>query len=303
MPTFGAFVLKRLLAAALFVAIVSGSALTLAHFAPGNGAEILEGQHTDDITRKRAAAGLDRPLFVQLESWIVGLGHFDLGTSFSRQEPVKDLLIEHAWPTAQLAGTALALATLIGLPLGLLTGSRPRSPLALLVTPVSIALVACPPIVGALALLLVGLRTGWLSVAPDHLAVPALALALPLAAMLERLQSQATSEALEAPDIRASAARGLPAWRLLWIHTSRQSLLPVLGIYGVVIGHLFSGSLAVEAVTSWPGLGRLMYGALLGRDLFLVTGCAMAGAIFLAAGNFAADMARALVDPRLTHGS
>ena len=168
----------------------------------------------------------------------------------------------------------------------------------MLVTPISLALVSCPPIVGALALLLLGVRTGWLSIATGSLAVPALALALPLAAMLERLQSQATADAIAAPDIRAAAARGVPAWRLLWVHVSRQSLRPVLGVYGVVIGSLFSGSLAVEVVTAWPGLGRLMYGALIARDLFLVAGCALAGATMLALGNLAADLLSALIDPR-----
>jgi peptide/nickel transport system permease protein len=304
-PSFGAFVLKRLLAAVVFVAVVSGSALTLAHFAPGDAATelILSGAGAQAAAQERARLGLDRPLYIQLGGWIAGLGRFDLGTSSSFHRPVTDLLRERAAPTALLAGAALALATLIGLPLGLLTGSRPRSVLALVVTPISIALVACPPIVGALALLFVGVRTGWLSVAPGHLGVPALALALPLAAMLERLQSQATSEVIAAPDIRAAAARGVPASRLLWIHASRQSLRPVLGIYGVVIGSLFSGSLAVEVVTAWPGLGRLMYDALMGRDLFLVAGCALAGAMFLAAGNLAADIARAVIDPRVTRTS
>jgi len=129
--------------------------------------------------------------------------------------------------------------------------------------------------------------------------LPALALSLPLAAMLERLQAQATLEALSAPDLVAAAARGLPPARLVWIHAARQSLRPVLGVYGIVIGSLFSGSLAVEFVTAWPGLGRLMYDALVGRDLFLVAGCALAGAIFLAVGNLIADLVRSLVDPRV----
>ena len=299
--SFVAFVSKRLLASAVFVAVVSGSALTLAHFVPGDATSeaFLSGAGAQSIAQERARLGLDRPLYAQLGGWIAGLVRFDLGTSSSFHRPVSDLLWERAAPTAQLAGTALLLATLIGLPLGLVTGARPRSFVALLVTPLSIGLVSCPPIVGALALLLLGVRTGWLSVAPGHLAVPALALALPLAAMLERLQSQATSEVMAAPDLRAAAARGLPAWRLLCVHASRQSLRPVLGIYGVVIGSLFSGSLAVEVVTAWPGLGRLMYDALMGRDLFLVAGCALAGAMFLAAGNLAADILRAVIDPRI----
>jgi peptide/nickel transport system permease protein len=153
--------------------------------------------------------------------------------------------------------------------------------------------------VGALALLWFALATGKLSIAPGSLAVPALALALPLAATLERLQSQATAEALTSPDIVAAAARGLSRTRLIWRHAFPQSLRPVLGIAGIVIGTLFSGSLAVEVVTGWPGLGTLMYHALQSRDVFLAAGCALVGAIVLAAGNFIADVIRALVDPRV----
>jgi peptide/nickel transport system permease protein len=198
-----------------------------------------------------------------------------------------------------LAAVVLVVATIIGLPLGLMTGARPRGLLAALVSPIAVAFVACPPIVAALALLLLASSTGWLSTSPGSLAVPALALALPLAASLERLQSRATAESLASPDITAAAARGVPAVRLLWIHAARQSLRPVLGVYGIVIGTLFSGSLAVEAVTGWPGIGRLMYDALVGRDLFLVAGCALAGGVLIALGNVTADVIRAVVDPRI----
>jgi peptide/nickel transport system permease protein len=171
------------------------------------------------------------------------------------------------------------------------------------VAPVSIALLACPPLVGALGLLFLAVATGWLSTAQGSLAVPTLALALPLAASLERLQSQATSEALGSPDLSAASARGVPAARLLWVHVARQSLRPVLGVYGLVIGSLFSGSLAVEVITGWPGLGRLTYDALVGRDLHLLAGCVLMGAIFIALGNLLADVIRAAVDPRVRDGA
>jgi peptide/nickel transport system permease protein len=91
----------------------------------------------------------------------------------------------------------------------------------------------------------------------------------------------------------------VPSWRLVWIHAARQSLRPVLGVYGIVIATHFSGSLAVEVITGWPGLGRLMADAVTGRDVYLVAGCALAGAALIAAGNFLADILRAAADPRL----
>jgi peptide/nickel transport system permease protein len=104
---------------------------------------------------------------------------------------------------------------------------------------------------------------------------------------------------MAAPDLVAAVARGLSPARIVWIHAARQSLRPVLGVYGVIIGTLLSGSLAVEVITNWPGLGRLMYEALRGRDLFLVAGCALVGAIGLALGNLVADVTRAIADPRV----
>lgn len=300
--SFAAFLLRRLLAALVFVAVVSSSALVLTKLAPGDATSelYLSGVDAATIARTRAELGLDRSIPAQLTDWVAGIVRFDLGRS-SRfgGRPVRDLVIERAPQTAMLAVVALTLATVLGLPLGLLTGSRPRGPLAGIVGVVSIALVACPPIVGALALLLLAASTGWLSIVPGNLAVPALALALPLAAVLERLQSRATTETIDTPALRAAAARGVPPARLLWVHAARQSVRPVLGIYGIVIGSLFSGSLAVEMVTSWPGLGRLMYEGIVGRDLFLVAGCALVGGVFIALGNLAADVARAVVDPRV----
>jgi peptide/nickel transport system permease protein len=295
------FFARRLLAALTLVVVVSVGAFVLGHFAGGDSTmELrLSGAGAQAVAARRAELGLDRPLASQFGSWIAGLARLDLGTSAMYDRPVSSLLAERAGNTAVLSSVALALAIGLGVPLGILTGARPRGPLATVVTPLSVALVSCPPIVGALALLLLAVRTGWLSIAPGDLAVPALALGLPFAAMLERLQSRATSDALAAPNLVAAAARGIPPRRLLWAHAARQSLRPVLGILGVLIGALFGGSLAVEYITAWPGLGRLMYDALVSRDLLLVAGCAMLGAVFLAAGNLIADLLRAWIDPRV----
>jgi peptide/nickel transport system permease protein len=301
--TLWPFLLRRLFGALIFVAVVSTSTLILVRLAPGDATTTLELAGADKATvdAERARLGLDRPLLSQVGGWLTGMVRLDLGRSSLYGRPVTELVFERAHQTAVLAAVVLVVATIVGLPLGMLTGAHPRGVLAALVSPIAIAFVACPPIVAALGLLLLASSTGWLSIAPGSLAVPALALALPLAASLERLQSRATAESLAAPDITAAAARGVPAVRLLWIHAARQSLRPVLGVYGIVIGTLFSGSLAVEAVTGWPGIGRLMLDALVGRDLFLVAGCALAGAVLIAFGNVAADVIRAVVDPRIGH--
>ncbi len=296
-----AFLVRRLLAALLLVALVSSGAFVLGHFAGGDATTelFLSGAGADVVAERRARLGLDQPLARQFGSWVWGLARLDLGTSAIYDRPVSELVAERASNTAVLSAAALALALLLGLPLGVMTGARPRGPLATIVTPISIALVSCPPIIGALALSLLAVRTGWLSITPGSLGVPALALGLPFAAMLERLQSRATADTLAAPNLLAAAARGIPPRRLLWVHAVRQSLRPVLGVLGIVIGALFGGSLAVEYITAWPGLGRLMYDALASRDLLLVAGCALLGAVWLAAGNLAADLLRAWIDPRV----
>lgn len=304
-PGLAVFLVRRLLAGVLFVFVVSLSALTLASLSPGDAtAELaIAGADAETLAAARARLGLDRSPAEQVAAWVAGLSHFDMGQSSRFGRPVSTLVFERALQTGRLAALALLLATAIGLPLGILTGSRPGGGLAGVVAPVSVALVSVPPLVGALGLLLLAATTGWLSVAQGALGVPTLALALPIAAMLERLQSQATREAMAAPDLVAAAARGVPAHRLVWRHAARQSLRPVLGIYGLVIGGLFSGSLAVEFVTSWPGLGRLMYDALVARDLPLIAGCALCGAVLIALGNAVADVMRAVVDPRARSAS
>ena len=123
---------------------------------------------------------------------------------------------------------------------------------------------------------------------------------LPLAATLERLQSQAiASRVARAASSRPAARAASTARASILRHAWPVSLRPVLGLYGVMIGSLFSGSFVVEVVTAWPGLGRLMFDALRARDLFLVAGCAATGALFLAAGTLLADLLLAYADPRV----
>jgi peptide/nickel transport system permease protein len=299
------FVVKRIAVALLFVLVVSSGALMLVRLAPGDATSelFLSGASQETIAAARHRLGLDESPLSQLGDWVTGLMRFDLGESSRFGRPVAGLVAERMRNTAALAGVAVLLAMALGLPIGMLTGARPRSALARIVNVVSMFFVCCPPIIGTLALLLLGATTGWLSIAPGRIALPALALALPLAAMLERLQAQAVSETVNAPAIVAAAARGVPARRLLWVHAGRQALRPVLGVAGIVLATLFSGSIAVETITAWPGLGRLMLDALVSRDLFLVAGCALAGATLVAVGNFLADLLRAAADPLAGHAS
>lgn len=315
----GRYLLRRLGFALLLVLTVSSASLLLTHMAPG---DITSDQallmDAAARARVRAELGLDRPLAVQYVSWLSGAIQLDFGRSLLYSRPVSALVGERALNTAVLAGVALLLATVIGVPLGIYSGTRPRGLARGAVRVVSILALSVPPLIGSLALVFLAARTGWLPVGgmtsstgidptwshwlsdlARHLPIPALALALPLAATLERLQSQAIAKAVREPFVAASRARGLGHPQAVIRHAWPVSLRSVLGLYGVMIGSLFSGSFVVEVVTSWPGLGRLMYDALKARDLYLVAGCAASGAFFLAAGTWIADALSAIADPRL----
>jgi peptide/nickel transport system permease protein len=212
-----------------------------------------------------------------------------------------------------LAVTALAVATLLGLPLGIISGSRRKGVVPAVVRAGSLILLSMPPLLTSLVLVFAAARTGWFpiggmrsatSVSPGlldilkHMVVPVLALALPIAATFERLQAQAISETVDQPYVLAALARGVSRRRVVWRDALKAALGPVASVYGLVIGSLLSGSFAVEMITAWPGLGRLMLDALRARDVYLVAGCAAAGSVFLAFGTLVSDAALALVDPR-----
>jgi peptide/nickel transport system permease protein len=298
------FLLRRALAAVFLVFAVTSGALLLAQLAPGDYTSEI-GRSREQIAAERHRLGLDRPFLAQYADWLRRGLTLDLGESFQYHQPVIQLVRARAANTAVLAIAALVVATLLGIPGGVFTGSRSGGA-ARLLRGASTILLSVPPLISSLALLTIAARTGWLPVSgmgsPSHFVVPTLALALPIAATLERLQSQSIGDVLNRPFAIAARARGIPDTRIVWRHGWRQSLGPILAIYGVIIGSLFSGSFAVEIVTSWPGLGDLMLQALITRDTYLVAGCAAAGAAFLAIGVLAADVAHAMADPRLEVG-
>ena len=315
--TLGRFLLRRAAVALLLTFVASSAALVLTLLGPGDFAADDTFGDAELIAARRAQLGLDRPILIQYADWVGRAVRLDFGQSLLYSRPVGDLLGERALNTAVLAAAALGAATLVGIPLGIYTGVRRRGPGVRLVRVLSVLTLSMPPLIASLALVLFAARTGWFPVGgmvssgasemswarwladlAHHIPLPALALALPLAATLERLQSQAMRDAIAQPFVRAAEARGLSPDQAMLRHGWRVSLGAVLGLYGLMIGSLFSGSFIVEVVSAWPGLGRLMYDALRARDLYLVAGCAAAGAFFLAIGTFLADVLLAVADPR-----
>jgi len=302
------------------VFVVSSGAVLLTRISPGSIVAdlVASGASRETIERERARYGLDRPVLEQYATWLSHAARLDFGDSLMFNRPVSELVRQRAANTALLAVVALALATLVGIPLGVVSGSRRKGVAAAVIRSASLVCLSLPPLVTSLVFVFIAARTGWFPIggmtsieAADsgwfswlrdvawHLPVPALALALPLAAVLERLQSQATGETLGEPYMLATMARGVPRSRLVWRDNFKASARPVASIYGLIVGGLLSGSFVVEIVTSWPGLGRLMFDGLRARDLYLVAGCATVGSIFLAAGTLLSDVMLAFADPRM----
>jgi len=304
------YIARRLAFAIVLIFAVSSASLMLTRFAPGDYVtETLGGTERREVLEAaRARYGLNRSFGAQYRDWLAGALHLDFGRSMQYDRPVTELIPERARNTGILALTALVVATLIGLPLGVVTGTRPRGLVPATIRGASILLLSMPPLLTSLFLVFLSAKSGWLPVGGmttssgegllTHMIVPVAALALPLIAMFERLQSQAMSDTVSQPYVVATFGRGVPLSRVIWRDALKNALRPIASIYGLVVGTLLSGSFAVEAVTAWPGLGGLMLGALRARDVYLVAGCAAAGSVFLAIGTLMSDAALAILDPR-----
>ena len=317
------FLLRRAAFALLLVVVASSSALVLTRLAPGDvTADLGALARPDEVRAVRARFDLDRSIGTQWALWAGRVLRADFGRSYLYNRPVRDLVMRAALNTAVLAVSALIVATLAGVSLGVVTGRARRSAASghwrELIRVASLLFVSVPPLVISLILVLIAARTGWFPVGGMsstaaasmtwgswlvdlgwHLFLPTLALALPLTAVFERLQSQALVEVEGQPYLIAASARGVSEAEVLWRHAWPASLRPICAVFGVAVGALLSGSFIVEHVTSWPGLGRLMYEALKARDIYLVAGCAATGSLFLAVGSLVGDLLLAFVDPRV----
>ena len=310
------YLARRLAFAIVLVVAVSSGSFILARLAPGDFVTLTtRGQVSPEtMQRERARFGLNKSVAAHYRDWFAAAVRLDFGDSMLYDRPVRGMIVERAANTAILAVAALVLATAVGLPLGIVAGSRRGGLIPAAIRSASLLLLSMPPLLTSLLLVFIAARTGWFPIAGmrsattpgggatldllQHLVVPSLAIALPLAAMLERLQAQAMSEVIAEPFVLATLARGVPRSRVVWRDALKAALRPVAGVYGLIVGTVLSGSFAVEVITAWPGLGSLMLTALRARDVYLVAGCAAAGAVFLAFGTLVADLALAFVDPR-----
>lgn len=273
---------------------------------PGDPIDAMLGERASSADREslRASLGLDRPPLERLARYAAGIARGDLGTSLATGRPVRALLAERYPATLALALAAGALAVAIALPLGLLAAARPggtadRASLAL-----ATAATALPSFaLGPLLILAFGIALPWFPVAgrtgPASLVLPAITLGLGMSAVLARQLRGAMLEALDLDCIRAARARGVPPARVFLVHGLRLSASPAVVLLALQLGGLLAGAVVTETVFAWPGLGRLLVQAIGARDLPLVQGCSLAIALTFVAANLAADLAQALLDPRV----
>ena len=307
------WLLRRLAGLVIALITASGVVFCLMTVLPGDPAEIMLGTQArpDTLAALRAEMGLDRPVLVRYVAWVTGLLHGDFGTSLTYSVPVAELVQERLAVTIPLAIAALLLTLLIALPLGAWAAARQKSALDSLLIAITQLGVAIPNFWFAMMLVLVfaiswrvlpsGGFPGW-SAGPQaalSLILPAIALALPQAAILTRVMRSSLLETLGEDYIRTARAKGLTYAQALRRHAFRNALIPVLTILGLQFSFLMAGTIVIENVFSLPGLGRLIFQAINQRDLIVVQSVVMLliGCIIII--NFLVDCAYAIVDPRL----
>lgn len=309
-----AFLAKRLSVGFVTLIVASIVVFAVLEVLPGDPAQLMLGMNATDeaIAALREQMGLDQPLIVRYLSWIGGLLTGDFGRSFTYSSPVLDLIAERAVVSLPLALIALVMSTVIAIPVGLFAAAR-RGKAADTVTMGAAQIgVAVPNF--WFALILIYIFAVWLRLVPSggfpgwdagvwagvkSLLMPAVALALPQAAILSRVTRSALLEVLGEDYIRTARAKGMPRRHVLWRHALRNAMIPVLTILGLQFAFLLAGTIIIENVFYLPGLGRLVFQAITQRDLIVVEGVVMLLVASVILVNIVVDICYALVDPRL----
>ena len=321
-----AYIARRLLLAIPTLAGIVVIVFLLLHLAPGSPVTASGGESGRRVSGRAAEEmkrlyGLDRPLPERFGKWIVRVVRLDLGESFVDRRRVSDRILEALPYTLTLNGLALLLTLLIAIPLGVEAGGRPEGAFDRLSGAALFALYSTPSFWAALLLqTLFSVKLRWLplyGVASDpepagfagvadrisHLALPVICLTYGSLAFYARLVRAGVAEARNADYVLAARARGLSRREALWKHAFRNALLPLVTLLGLVLPGLLSGSVIIERIFAWPGLGRLYFDSILSRDYPVVLALSLVGAVATLAVTLAADVAYAVADPRVRDGT
>ena len=315
------YLLRRLGHALFLVFGVSILAFLFTTLAPGNYLDEMRLNPQiapETLVALRAQYQLDRPLPLRYASWLNSVVRGQMGFSFAYNAPVAPLLLVRAKNTLLLTVTATFLAWAIALPLGIWSAERLGRLPDRFISWGTAALLVIPDLALALGLLVLAVRTHWFptggmaSVGSEslssfnrfrdlarHMTLPVAALVLSALPLLVRHVRAAVAEVLDAPFLLAAEGHGIPRFTLLYRYALPAAANPLVSLFGFSIGALLSGSLLIEVVMSWPGLGPFLLEAILARDIYVVIGGVLFSTIFLVVGNFLADLLLYWIDPRI----
>ncbi len=302
--------LSRIALSFVTLGAVALTVFLLIRIVPGDpvGVMLGEGAAVADHAALRTALGLDRPLHVQLADDLIRLARLDLGDSLVSRRPVAAILGERIGATLELAFTAFALAILIAFPLGVWAAvARGRWGDAV-ARGIALAGISVPSFwLGPLLVLVFAMGLGWFPVsgreAPGALVLPALTLALGLAAPLARMLRGSLIAVFSEDYMRTARAKGASASALLLRHALPNALIPVVTVLGLQLGGLLTGAVITEVVFDWPGLGSLTVEAIQGRDYPVVQGCVLLVSAIYIGVNAVTELVYAWIDPRAAEGT
>lgn len=308
------YALKRLVSLVVSLAVASVVIFVTIEVAPGDPASYMLGINAqpETVAALRAELGLDQSKIARYLDWVGGLLRGDFGTSYTYRTPVAQMVADRLWISLPLALMALVISTAIAFPAGLYAASRRGRPADVAVVGATQLGIAIPNFWFAMMLVLVfAINLRWFSAggfpgwdagafkAIKALTLPAIALALPQAAILTRVMRSALIDTLGEDFIRTARAKGLSQAQAVWRHGVRNALIPVLTILGLQFSFLLAGAIIIEQVFFLPGLGRLVFQAISQRDLIVVESVVMLLVFAVILVNFMVDLAYAAVDPRL----
>ncbi|ESX23464.1 ABC transporter permease [Mesorhizobium sp. LSJC264A00] len=294
----------------------------LLQLAPGDAADVMAGEAGSATVETMAALrerfGLDNPLLVQLFNYLYNLAHFSLGFSPRYGMPVADLIGQRLPGTLLLMAVALSIAIALGLVLGsLMAVFSGRLPDRLL-SVVSLLFYSIPGFwIGLMLIVLFSVKLGWLPSGGSgtigsnltglagvwdkvrYMILPALSLALFYVAIYARLTRAAMLEVQSQDYVRTAAAKGLSPTIITIRHVLRNALIPITTMAGMHVGGMLGGAVVVETVYSWPGLGRLAFEAVMGRDFTVLLGILLLSSLLVIVANATVDLLHAWLDPRI----
>jgi peptide/nickel transport system permease protein len=320
------YVVKRLLEIIPLIFAVVIVNFIIIHVAPGDPASIMAGMEADAayIESLRKKWGLDKPILDQLWIYLVNILQGDLGYSFRYNEPVISVILAKLPATLLLTVSGFLFALIFGIILGVLAARKPFSITDNVISALSLLLYSMPifftgivlillfsvyfrlfPIEGMYSISSLGVNQDFISRLLDilwHLFLPMLTVGAYQLALYSRLTRTSIIEELRKDYIITARSKGLPEHIIFFKHALKNAIIPVITVVGLHIGYLFTGSLIVESVFSWPGMGRLLYTSILTRDYPVLMGIFLISAIMIGLGNFLADILYAVVDPRVRYG-